>query len=187
MAHWWGRMYRGMGLRRFGFLDAPAMYIAPSARIDRSAVVEIRCGGTIVIGDDVELCDYACVLSYGGSIRIGDNTSINAFSVVYGHGGVEIGANVLIAGHCMIIPSNHNIDRLDMPIRMQGNTSKGIRIEDDVWIGHGCTILDGVTIGHGAVVAAGAVVNKSVPPNAVVGGVPAKVIRMRGDSAGCGS
>lgn len=58
--------------------------------------------------------------------------------------------------------------------------SKGpIRIDDDVWIGHGAIILSGVHIGQGAVIAAGAVVNKDVAPYAIVGGVPAKIIRYR--------
>ena len=59
-------------------------------------------------------------------------------------------------------------------------TSKGpIVIDDDVWIGYGATVLSGVHIGQGAVIAAGAVVTKDVPPYAVVGGVPAKLIRYR--------
>lgn len=60
--------------------------------------------------------------------------------------------------------------------------SKGdIVVDDDVWIGHGATILSGVHIGQGAVVAAGAVVSKDVPPYAIVGGVPAKIIKYRFD------
>ena len=59
-------------------------------------------------------------------------------------------------------------------------TSKGdIVIDDDVWIGYGATIMSGVHIGQGAVVAAGAVVTKDVPPYAIVGGVPAKIIKYR--------
>lgn len=58
--------------------------------------------------------------------------------------------------------------------------SKGnIVLEDDVWVGHGAIIMSGITIGRGAVVAAGAVVTKNIPPYAIVGGVPAKVLRYR--------
>ena len=79
----------------------------------------------------------------------------------------------------MIIPSNHNFIRVDVPINSQGAKSIGIVIEDDVWIGHGCSILDGVTIGRGSVIAAGSVVNKNVLPMTVVAGVPAKQIGER--------
>jgi len=64
-------------------------------------------------------------------------------------------------------------------ITPEAGTKGGIVVKDDVWIGHGATILDGVTIGQGAIVAAKAVVTKDVPDYAIVGGVPAKVIRYR--------
>ena len=64
---------------------------------------------------------------------------------------------------------------------IKGITAEGIIIEDDVWIGSGAIITDGVRIGKGAVVAAGAVVTKDVPDHSVVGGVPAKVLRVIGE------
>ena len=79
----------------------------------------------------------------------------------------------------MIIPSNHNFEDINKPIREQENISKGITIEDNVWIGHGCSILDGVNVGKGSVIAAGSVVNKSIPQFSVAGGVPAVVIKKR--------
>jgi len=78
---------------------------------------------------------------------------------------------------------NHNIGRTDVPIDAQGVTRQGIVIEDDCWLGGGATILAGVRVGRGAVVAAGAIVTRDVPPYAIVAGVPARVVRMRGEAA----
>ena len=153
--------------------------LAKSIRITRTAIVQVRFGGFISIGDNTEILDYVCLFTYGGIIHIGSNCSINPFTIIYGHGGTYIGNNVLIAGHCMIIPSNHKYSNKDLPISKQANVSKGIVIEDDVWIAHGCTILDGVTIGKGAIVAAGSVVNTSIPAFAIYAGVPARLIKYR--------
>jgi acetyltransferase-like isoleucine patch superfamily enzyme len=79
----------------------------------------------------------------------------------------------------MIAAGNHNFSRIDVPIMDQGNTAKGIRIEDDVWIGANSVILDGVTIRHGAIVAAGTVVTNDVETFSVVAGVPAQKKRVR--------
>ena len=119
------------------------------------------------------------VLTYGGRIEIGENCSIGPYSIIYGHGGVTIGNNVLIAGATMIIPNNHNFKDTSVPIAFQGNESLGIVIEDDVWIGHACSILDGIKIGQGSVIAAGSVVNENVEPYSIMGGVPAKLLMKR--------
>lgn len=147
--------------------------------ISNDAKIEIRYGGKISIGNNNHIFDGVLILSYGGEIVIGNNCNINPYTIVYGHGNTKIGDNVLIAGHCMIIPNNHNYKNPNLTIMEQGNTSKGIIIEDDVWIAHGCSILDGVIIGKGSIIAAGSVVNKSVPPYSIYGGVPAKLIKKR--------
>jgi acetyltransferase-like isoleucine patch superfamily enzyme len=147
--------------------------------IAESAIVQSFIGGQICIGDNTSVNEGVCIMTYGGDIRIGENCDINPYTIIYGHGGTTIGNNVLIAGHCMIIPNNHLFNRRDIPINKQGNASLGIKIEDDVWIGHGCSILDGVLIGKGSIVAAGSVVTKSVQPYSIVGGVPAKFIKYR--------
>jgi acetyltransferase-like isoleucine patch superfamily enzyme len=138
----------------------------------------------ILIGKNFTCREYSILESHKGYIRIGDNCFVGPHCMLYGQGGLEIGNYVMIAGGTMIIPSNHNYSSLEMPIREQGETSKGIIIGDDVWIGARCVILDGVTIGSGAVIAAGAVVNKDVPKNAVFGGVPAKKIGDRAITSG---
>ena len=85
--------------------------------------------------------------------------------------------NTAAGGH-LVIGDNANIQ----PMATQPVSTRGsIFIEDDVWIGVGSTVLDGVRIGQGHVIAAGAVVSSDVPAYAVVGGVPAKVIKMRNE------
>lgn len=153
--------------------------IAKGTRVHATATVEVRGGGSVRIGENCSIEDYACILTYGGRIEIGARCSINPFTVIYGHGGVVIGNDVLVAGHCMIIPSNHCFAERSRPIREQGAKSRGIVIEDDVWLAHSCSVLDGVTIGRGSVVGAGAVVTRSVAPYSVVCGVPARPVARR--------
>lgn len=112
-------------------------------------------------------------------LTIGEHTSLNAGVVTIGL--VAIGSDVRIASGVVLVGENHVFDDPDVPIRLQGETSLGVVIEDDVWIGANVTVLDGVTVGAHSVVAAGAVVARSVPPHSVVGGVPAKVLRSRLD------
>jgi acetyltransferase-like isoleucine patch superfamily enzyme len=94
-------------------------------------------------------------------------------------GFIEIGSGVMMGPRVGLFAENHIFDRTDIPMRLQGVDRKFIRIEDDVWLGTNSVILAGVTVGRGAVVSAGSVVTKDVPQYAIVGGVPAKVIRMR--------
>ncbi|GAA1955129.1 acyltransferase [Agromyces allii] len=119
------------------------------------------------------------MLPYGGSIRLGDNCTVNPYTVIYGHGGVQIGDNVRIATHSVIVSANHVFSDPDQPIYQQGVTAEGIVIEDDVWIGANVTILDGAHIGHGCVVAAGSVVRGHHAPMSVLGGTPARVLKKR--------
>ena len=157
--------------------------IEKGVTISQKVVIDTRSnikGGKIKVGEYTELLHGVCLMTYGGQIQIGKRCSINPYTVIYGHGnGVFIGDDVLIAGHCLIIPSNHNFENINQTINQQGLNSKGITINNDVWIGAGCKILDGVTIESGAIIAAGAVINKNVPKNAIMGGVPAKIIKYR--------
>lgn len=115
----------------------------------------------------------------GETLTIGENVGIAANAFISMRGPVTIGDNTIFGPNVSIHAENHNFDDLDQPIRLQGATRKGVTIGSDCWIGSKAVILDGVTIGNGVVVAAGAVVNKDIPDHAIVGGVPAKVIKMR--------
>jgi acetyltransferase-like isoleucine patch superfamily enzyme len=119
------------------------------------------------------------LLTHGGDIYIGDNCSVNPYTIIYGCGGARIGNNVRIAAHVVIIPENHNPGSDAVPVRLAGTSRKGIRIDDNVWIGAGAKILDGVSIGRNAVIGAGSVVNRSIPANATAVGVPARVLNAR--------
>jgi maltose O-acetyltransferase len=113
------------------------------------------------------------------NIEVGDSVRINNDCWINGGGGIVIGNDVIIGPKVMIHSANHKFDRLDILIRSQGHVSKPVIIKDNAWIGAGVIVLPGVVINSGAVVAAGAVVTKEVPENAVVAGVPAKVVKYR--------
>lgn len=134
----------------------------------------------IEIGEGCRIWHGVELHSWGGHIRIGNYSSLNPYCILYGHGGLDIGSHVRIATHVVIVASNHRFDLHEIDIADQGITTKGIVIEDNVWIGAGVTVLDGVRIGRGAVIAAGAVISKDVPPNALIAGVPGRILRMRG-------
>ncbi|EIJ1651687.1 hypothetical protein LH909_004307 [Escherichia coli] len=85
----------------------------------------------------------------------------------------------MIAAYSCFYSFNHGVVLNTIPMKNQPLEKKGIKIKNDVWIGAHSVILDGVTINDGAVVAAGAVVTKDVPENAIVAGVPAKILKYR--------
>ena len=109
----------------------------------------------------------------GKNIRIGKWVFINSGCCFQDQGGIEIGDDTRIGHQVVIATLNHDLH----PLRRGNMIPKPVKIGKRVWIGSHATILPGVTIGNGAVVAAGAVVTEDVPPNTVVGGVPAKVIK----------
>jgi acetyltransferase-like isoleucine patch superfamily enzyme len=166
------------GLTRLRFVARP-IQVGSDTWISWRSVVRAGVGGRIRIGDRCEIDPYAMLLGYGGEISLGNDCSLNPFVILYGHGGLHVGNGVRIAAHVVIIPANHNPSTSDVPLRDSGLTTKGIRIDDEVWIGAGARILDGVRIGRGAIVGAGAVVTQSVDAGCTVAGVPARVVRRR--------
>lgn len=110
----------------------------------------------------------------GAGMKIGRNVFVNQNCTFYDLGGLEIGDDVMIGPNVSLITSGHPVEpsrRRDFVV------AKPIAIERNVWIGAGATIIGGVTVGENSVVAAGAVVTRDIPPNTLVGGNPATVIR----------
>ncbi|MDR2234833.1 MAG: sugar O-acetyltransferase [Chryseobacterium sp.] len=112
-------------------------------------------------------------INYGRNIRLGQNVFINFDGIFLDLGGITIEDNVMIAPKVSLLSEGHPISPEDRHSLVPGH----IHIKKNAWIGANATILPGVTIGENAVVAAGAVVNRDVPDHAVVGGVPAKIIK----------
>ena len=109
----------------------------------------------------------------GKNITVGKNVFINTGCRFQDQGGIRIGDHVLIGHNVVLATLNHDF----APYNRATMHPAPIHIEDRVWIGANATVVPGVTIGENSIVAAGAVVTKDVPPNTIVGDVPAKVLK----------
>lgn len=118
-------------------------------------------------------------ISPGKNLVLGDHVDLAKDVLITTTGGVSIGDRALIGYRTQILSSNHSIPAVGLPFPISGDLHSPVIIEKDVWIGANCIITPGVTIGEGAVVGGGSVVTKDVPKNAIVAGVPAKLIKMR--------
>lgn len=126
---------------------------------------------SILMGQHIQM---AGIRASGKKVYIGPGSVINRACLLYTTGGLIIDEQVSIGDGVWLITGSHAMNDPQFP-----DFYKPIVIEHHAWIGMRATILGGVTIGEGAVVMAGAVVTRNVPPYAVVGGVPAKIIRQR--------
>ena len=122
--------------------------------------------------------DHRVYIKFPRLVSFGHDVSVNRGAEFYcglrERSRIRIGSNVRIAPNVRMHAAGHDPDHAGF-----ADTGADIVVEDDCWIGAGALVLQGVRIGRGAVVAAGSVVNRDVPPNSIVGGVPARVLRMR--------
>lgn len=114
---------------------------------------------------------------YGRNTMIGKNVFINSGCCFQDQGGIDIGDGCLVGHQVVIATINHDLK----PENRASMYFKPVKLGKNVWVGSHATILAGVMVGDGAVIAAGAVVTKDVPAGAVVGGVPAKIIKEKCD------
>ena len=122
-----------------------------------------------------EVSEYTRIIG-APKIIIGDNFYVNVGCHFLGD--IEIGADVAIGPKVVFWGRDHGI-KLGETMRAQGHSDAKIFVGDDVWIGANVTVLKGVSLSSGCVVGAGSVVTKYVPPNAIVAGNPAKIVKYR--------
>jgi acetyltransferase-like isoleucine patch superfamily enzyme len=119
------------------------------------------------------------IRAHEGEVRIGAKSVLGQECTISAFQHVSIGRECIVADRVMLIDFDHGVVEVERPIRQQGIYKRDVRIGHNVWIGYGACFLRGVTVGDNAVVGTYAVVTRDVPENAVVAGVPAKVLRMR--------
>jgi len=141
--------------------------------------LEIDPGATLTIGRWAWLGHGCKVRVHEGEASIGAKTVIGQECTISAYQHVSIGRECIIADRVMLIDFDHGVTEVERPIRQQGIYKREVRVGHNVWIGYGACILRGVTVGENSVIGTNAVVTADVPANAVVGGVPARVIRMR--------
>lgn len=134
------------------------------------AILE-ECGNNVWI-------DNRVYIGNGDNRKLGCNSGLGSHAYIGKY--TTIGNDVMMGPNVTIITRNHRFDNTDTPMRLQGfEEYKPVVIEDDVWIGQQVIILPGIHIGKGSIIGAGSVVTKNVEPYSIVGGAPAKLIRLR--------
>ncbi len=134
----------------------------------------------IQIGRNVMVGRSTVLSCKNGDIVIGDNTNIAMNCFVQSAREVHIGSYVLFGAYCYVIGGgDHKIDRVDIPIISQGQVVRGIRIEDNCWLGGGVLVQDGAQIEQDSLLGSGAVVRGRIPAFSIAAGVPARVKKSR--------
>jgi acetyltransferase-like isoleucine patch superfamily enzyme len=148
-------------------------FVGPGVKfeIGRDAVVEL--GRWSWIG-------HGCkIRAHEGEVRIGAKSVLGQECTISAYQHVSIGRECIVADRVMLIDFDHGVVEVERPVRQQGIYKRDVRLGHNVWVGYGACFLRGVTVGDNSVVGTYAVVNRDVPANAVVAGVPARVLRMR--------
>jgi acetyltransferase-like isoleucine patch superfamily enzyme len=148
-------------------------FIGPKVVLQIKPGARVELGRWSWIGHGTKIRCHEGTVSIGAKTVLGQECTISAFQHV------SIGRECVVADRVMLIDFDHGMVEAERPIRLQGIYKRDVRVGHNVWIGYGACILRGVTIGDNAVIGTSAVVTNDVPANAVVAGVPARVIRKR--------
>jgi acetyltransferase-like isoleucine patch superfamily enzyme len=152
--------------------DGPC-FVCPGVKLELGRHATLRIGRWAWIGHATKIRVHEGEVRIGAKTVIGQECTISAFQHV------SIGRECIVADRVMLIDFDHGIVEVERPIRLQGIYKRDVNVGHNVWIGYGACILRGVTVGENSVIGTSAVVTDEVPANAVVGGVPARLIRMR--------
>jgi acetyltransferase-like isoleucine patch superfamily enzyme len=166
--------YCTLKLRYRGRLQTDGIcFICPRVKLEIGRHATLRIGRWAWIGHGSKIRVHEGEVSIGAKSVIGQECTISAFQHV------SIGRECIIADRVMMIDFDHGVTEVERPIRLQGIYKRDVRVAHNVWIGYGACILRGVSIGENAIVGTSSVVTGAVRANAVVGGAPARVLRMR--------
>jgi acetyltransferase-like isoleucine patch superfamily enzyme len=141
--------------------------------------LEIGRNATLSVGRWAWIGHRCKIRVHEGEVQIGAKTVIGQECTISAFQHVSIGRECIIADRVMMIDFDHGVTEVERPIRLQGIYKRDVRVGHNVWIGYGACVLRGVTVGDNSVVGTSTVVTKAVPPNSVIAGAPARVIRMR--------
>jgi acetyltransferase-like isoleucine patch superfamily enzyme len=141
--------------------------------------LEIGRGATLSLGRWSWLGHGCKIRVHEGAVAIGAKSVLGQECTISSYQHVSIGRECIVADRVMMIDFDHGVVEVERPIRLQGIYKRDVNIGHNVWIGYGASILRGITVGNNAVIGTSAVVTTDVPDDAVVAGIPARVIRMR--------
>jgi len=147
--------------------------------LGRGLELKIEPRGQIRFGRFVWIGDGTKIRCHEGVVEIDEKTVMGQECTISAYQRVRIGEQCVIADRAMFIDFDHGMVEVERPIRLQGIYKRDVEVGNNVWIGYGACILRGVSVGDNSVIGTNAVVTRDVPANAVVGGIPARIIRMR--------
>jgi acetyltransferase-like isoleucine patch superfamily enzyme len=148
-------------------------FVCPGVKLEIGRDAVLRVGRWAWIGHGTKLRVHEGEVSIGAKTVLGQECTISA----YQH--VAIGRECILADRVMLIDFDHGVSEVERPIRLQGIYKRDVDVGHNVWMGYGACVLRGVRVGENSVIGTNSVVTRDVPENAVVGGVPARVLRMR--------
>jgi len=147
--------------------------------LGRGLELEVGRKGRVEFGRFVWIGDKTKIRCHEGQVEIGSKTVMGQECTISAYQRVRIGEQCVIADRAMFIDFDHGVVEVERPIRLQGIYKRDVVVGSNVWIGYGACILRGVSVGDNSIVGTNSVVTKDVPANAVVAGIPARIIRMR--------